>query len=86
MHTIAQIILLISITVASLFPNNNTAVEAKEDFVYLCNKPGQKCYYEVPCNTLRATCNQVQGKFFKVPLSRALQMKRTKCECKDNLQ
>lgn len=87
MNTIPQIILFISIAIFSLFPiNKNEILNAKEEFVYLCNKPGQKCYYEVPCNDLRVTCNTVKGKIFKVPLNRALQMKRTKCECKDDLQ
>jgi hypothetical protein len=30
---------------------------------------------------LRETCNSVNGKLFKVPLSRAIQMKREKCDC-----
>ena len=63
--------------VSSSFTSKNTV----EEFVYLCNKPGQKCYYLLPCNELRETCNKVNGKIFKVPLSRAIQMKREKCEC-----
>jgi len=63
--------------VSSSFTSKNTV----EEFVYLCNKPGQKCYYILPCNELRETCNKVNGKIFKVPLSRAIQMKREKCEC-----
>ena len=58
-----------------------TSINTVEEFVYLCNKPGQKCYYLLPCNELRETCNKVNGKIFKVPLSRAIQMKREKCEC-----
>lgn len=86
MNTIPQIILLISFAITSLFFSNDEVLNANEEFVYLCNKPGQKCYYEVPCNQLRVTCEKVQGKIFKVPLSRALQMKRTKCECKDSIE
>ena len=58
-----------------------TSINTVEEFVYLCNKPGQKCYYLLPCNELRETCKKVNGKIFKVPLSRAIQMKREKCEC-----
>ena len=57
----------------------------EEEFVYLCNKPGQKCYYTIPCQILRDNCNEVNGKIFKVPLSRAIQMKREKCECQDGV-
>lgn len=58
----------------------------EEEFVYLCNKPGQKCYYTIPCKILRDNCNEVNGKIFKVPLSRAIQMKREKCECQDGVE
>ena len=56
------------------------------EFVYLCNKPGQKCYYTLPCKILRDKCNEVNGKIFKVPLARAIQMKREKCECQEGLE
>ena len=57
----------------------------EEEFVYLCNKPGEKCYYTIPCKILRDSCNDVNGKIFKVPLSRAVQMKREKCECQEGI-
>ena len=57
----------------------------EEEFVYLCNKPGEKCYYTIPCKILRDSCNEVNGKIFKVPLSRAVQMKREKCECQEGI-
>ncbi len=57
----------------------------EDEFVYLCNKPGQKCYYNIPCKTLRDSCNEINGKIFKVPLSRAIQMKREKCECQEGI-
>ena len=60
-----------------------SAEKTNQEFVYLCNKPGQKCYYIIPCETLRETCNRVNGKLFKVPLQRAIQMKRTACECEE---
>ena len=73
--------------VASLFfffvGELKSAEKTNEEFVYLCNKPGQKCYYIIPCEALREACNKANGKLFKVPLSRAIQMKRTKCNCKD---
>ena len=58
----------------------------EEEFVYLCNKPGQKCYYTIPCKILRDNCNEDNGKIFKVPLSRAIQMKREKCECQEGVE
>ncbi len=85
MNIILQIFLTFSILIASF---TNAESESKntisEDFVYICNKPGQKCYYLLPCNDLRVECNEVQGKLFKVPLSRAIQMKRSKCDCKES--
>ena len=77
MHRLYFTLLLTVFFVSSSFTSKNTV----EEFVYLCNKPGQKCYYILPCNELRETCNKVNGKIFKVPLSRAIQMKREKCEC-----
>ena len=77
MHRLYFTLLLTVFFVYSSFTSKNTV----EEFVYLCNKPGQKCYYLLPCNELRETCNKVNGKIFKVPLSRAIQMKREKCEC-----
>ena len=77
MHKLYFTLLLTVFFVSSFFTSLNSA----EDFVYLCNKPGQKCYYLFPCQELRETCNSVNGKLFKVPLSRAIQMKREKCDC-----
>lgn len=77
MYRLYFTLLLTMFFVSSSFTSKNTV----EEFVYLCNKPGQKCYYLLPCNELRETCNKVNGKIFKVPLSRAIQMKREKCEC-----
>ena len=77
MHRLYFTLLLTVFFVSSSFTSKNTV----EEFVYLCNKPGQKCYYLLPCNELRETCNKVNGKIFKVPLSRAIKMKREKCEC-----
>ena len=77
MYRLYFTLLLTVFFVSSSFTSKNTV----EEFVYLCNKPGQKCYYLLPCNELRETCNKVNGKIFKVPLSRAIQMKREKCEC-----
>ena len=77
MHRLYFTLLLTVFFVSSSF----TSINTMEEFVYLCNKPGQKCYYLLPCNELRGTCNKVNGKIFKVPLSRAIQMKREKCEC-----
>ena len=70
-----------SFFISSSFTSPLSSEETNEDFVYLCNKPGQKCYYVIPCQELRETCNKVNGKSFKVPLSRALQMKRKKRWC-----
>jgi hypothetical protein len=83
-----QSILLLLITSVLILSTEDLIANqsSQEQFVYLCNKPGQKCYYIIPCNELRETCNKVQGKLFKVPLSRAKQMKRTECECKDSQQ
>ena len=85
MNIISQIILVTSIVTAS-FTTDKLSSEKKliEDFVYICNKPGQKCYYLLPCNDLRVSCNKAKGKLFRVPLSRAIQMKRSKCDCKEN--
>jgi len=85
MNIISQIILVASIVTAS-FTTDKLSSEKKliEDFVYICNKPGQKCYYLLPCNDLRVSCNKAKGKLFRVPLSRAIQMKRSKCDCKEN--
>ena len=77
MYRLYFTLLLTVFFVSSSFTSKNTV----EEFVYLCNKPGQKCYYLLPCNELRETCNKVNGKIFKVPLSRAILMKREKCEC-----
>ena len=77
MHRLYFTLLLTVFFVSSSFTSKNTV----EEFVYLCNKPGQKCYYLLPFNELRETCNKVNGKIFKVPLSRAIQRKREKCEC-----
>ena len=78
--------ILIGIMISSSFTSYELISEEKvsEDFVYICNKPGQKCYYLLPCNDLRVSCNKAKGKLFKVPLSRAIQMKRSKCDCKEN--
>tara|TARA_X000001036_G_scaffold31755_1_gene26052 strand:+ start:74 stop:334 length:261 start_codon:yes stop_codon:yes gene_type:complete len=85
MNIISQIILVAGIVTAS-FTTDKLSSEKKliEDFVYICNKPGQKCYYLLPCNDLRVSCNKAKGKLFRVPLSRAIQMKRSKCDCKEN--
>ena len=77
MYRLYFTLLLTVFFVSSSFTSKNTV----EEFVYLCNKPGQKCYYLIPCQELRVTCNNVNGKLFKVPLSRAIQMKREKCDC-----
>ena len=85
MNIISQIILVASIVTASFTTDKlNSEKKLIEDFVYICNKPGQKCYYLLPCNDLRVSCNKAKGKLFKVPLSRAIQMKRSKCDCKEN--
>ena len=85
MNLIYQIFLIGTIIISSFTPSELTSEEkASEDFVYICNKPGQKCYYLLPCNDLRVSCNKAKGKLFKVPLSRAIQMKRSKCDCKEN--
>ena len=85
MNLIYQIILIGTMIISSFTPSELISEEkASEDFVYICNKPGQKCYYLLPCNDLRVSCNTAKGKLFKVPLSRAIQMKRSKCDCKEN--
>ena len=85
MNLIYQIFLIGTMIISSFTPSELTSEEkASEDFVYICNKPGQKCYYLLPCNDLRVSCNKAKGKLFKVPLSRAIQMKRSKCDCKEN--
>ena len=85
MNIISQIILVASIVTASFTTDKlNSEKKLIEDFVYICNKPGQKCYYLLPCNDLRVSCNKAKGKLFRVPLSRAIQMKRSKCDCKEN--
>ena len=56
------------------FTSPLSSEETNEDFVYLCNKPGQKCYYVIPCQELRETCNKVNGKSFKVHLDGYNQM------------
>tara|TARA_B100001063_G_scaffold103974_1_gene97009 strand:- start:3095 stop:3355 length:261 start_codon:yes stop_codon:yes gene_type:complete len=85
MNLIYQIFLIGTIIISSFTPSELISEEkASEDFVYICNKPGQKCYYLLPCNDLRVSCNKAKGKLFKVPLSRAIQMKRSKCDCKEN--
>ena len=85
MNLVLQIFLTFSILIASFTSSESgSKVTISEDFVYICNKPGQKCYYLLPCNDLRVECNEVQGKLFKVPLSRAIQMKRSKCDCKES--
>ena len=85
MNLIYQIILIATMIISSFTPSKLISEEkVSEDFVYICNKPGQKCYYLLPCNDLRVSCNNAKGKLFKVPLSRAVQMKRTKCDCKEN--
>ena len=85
MNLISQIILIITLMIASFTSSELTSDQkVSEDFVYICNKPGQKCYYLLPCNDLRVSCNKAKGKLFRVPLSRAIQMKRSKCDCKEN--
>tara|TARA_B100001059_G_scaffold76826_1_gene74426 strand:+ start:884 stop:1144 length:261 start_codon:yes stop_codon:yes gene_type:complete len=85
MNLIYQIFLIGTMIISSFTPSELISEEkASEDFVYICNKPGQKCYYLLPCNDLRVSCNKAKGKLFKVPLSRAIQMKRSKCDCKEN--
>ena len=85
MNLISQIILTATMIISSLTTAELSSEEkVSEDFVYICNKPGQKCYYLLPCNDLRISCNKAKGKLFKVPLSRAIQMKRSKCDCKEN--
>ena len=85
MNLIYQIILIGTMIISSFTPSELISEEkASEDFVYICNKPGQKCYYLLTCNDLRVSCNKAKGKLFKVPLSRAIQMKRSKCDCKEN--
>lgn len=84
MKTLNQITLLAVAALSLLYVGELKSAEKKnEEFVYICNKPGQKCYYIIPCEALREACNKANGKLFKVPLSRAIQMKRTKCNCKD---
>ncbi len=85
MNIISQIILVTGV-VTAFFTTDKLTSEKKliEDFVYICNKPGQKCYYLLPCNDLRVSCKKAKGKLFRVPLSRAIQMKRSKCDCKEN--
>jgi hypothetical protein len=85
MNLVLQIFLTFSILIASFTTAESGSKNTiSDDFVYICNKPGQKCYYLLPCNDLRVECNKVQGKLFKVPLSRAIQMKRSKCDCKES--
>ncbi|CAI8291182.1 MAG: Uncharacterised protein [Bacteroidetes bacterium MED-G17] len=84
MKTLNQITLLAVAALSLLYVGELKSAEKKnEEFVYICNKPGQKCYYIIPCEALREACNKANGKLFKVPLSRAIQMKRTECNCKD---
>tara|TARA_E500000178_G_C16531035_1_gene534452 strand:+ start:245 stop:502 length:258 start_codon:yes stop_codon:yes gene_type:complete len=84
MKTLNQITLLAVAVLSLLYVGELKSAEKKnEEFVYICNKPGQKCYYIIPCEALREACNKANGKLFKVPLSRAIQMKRTECNCKD---
>ena len=84
MKTLNQITLLAVAALSLLYVGELKSAEKKnEEFVYICNKPGQKCYYIIPCEALREACNKANGKLFKVPLSRAIQMKKTECNCKD---
>jgi len=84
MKKIKQITVLSIVITLFLYVGELKSAEKKnEEFVYICNKPGQKCYYIIPCETLRETCNKVNGKLFKVPLQRAIQMKRTACNCEE---
>ncbi|MDA8948231.1 hypothetical protein N9H57_03740 [Flavobacteriaceae bacterium] len=84
MKNINKVITLIfSLVVVLALSKLKSAEKNIEEFVYLCNKPEQKCYYIIPCETLRENCNKANGKLFKVPLSRAIQMKRTECNCEN---
>ena len=87
MNIIIYVFAFISIILNNFSDNNlkSDKVFLDEEFVYLCNKPGQKCYYTIPCKVLRDNCNEANGKIFKVPLSRAIQMKREKCECQEGM-
>jgi len=63
MNLVLQIFLAFSILITSFSSADSSSKNTiSEDFVYICNKPGQKCYYLLPCNDLRIECNEVQGK------------------------
>ena len=61
MNLVLQIFLTFSILIASFTsPELGSKNTISEDFVYICNKPGQKCYYLLPCNDLRVECNKAR--------------------------
>ena len=63
MNLVLQIFLAFSILITSFSSADSSSKNTiSEDFVYICNKTGQKCYYLLPCNDLRIECNEVQGK------------------------
>ena len=78
MRTIVLLfVLLFTITSFSLAPND----DEQKTFVYVCNHPGLKCYFEKPCNDYFEMCKGNNGRILKISLAKARAMGKEKCEC-----
>ena len=68
-----------------LFTITSFSSESKDDqqksFVYVCNHPGLKCYFEKPCNDYFEMCKGNNGRILKVSLAKAKAMGKEKCDC-----
>ena len=60
--TISFILIILATSTLSSF------IDFDQDMVFVCDSPRVKCFYDMPCDTLK---NQCQGnKIFRVTLSR----------------
>jgi hypothetical protein len=53
-----------------------------EEMVFVCDSPRVKCFYYMPCDSLKNDCKG--NKIFRVSLSRAKQLGKEQCDCESN--
>ena len=57
-------------------------IDFDQETVFVCDSPRVKCFYYMPCDSLK---NECQGnKIFRVSLSRAKQLGKEQCDCENN--
>ena len=80
---INYLLFAISISLLCTFSSFKEYKPSEEKHVYICTNPNYKCYFVFPCKKSSEICSNINGKLYKVTLSRAKSLGKEKCDCKD---